>query len=402
MICWRWLRRTPRIFGGVLAAAAVRLDAHQLDAPAIVCHPDAVAAAETIQACLDNAPAFSIVDIPAGTYVLHHQVLISKPVTLRTGDLDASFSCVAVSDKCAVLLAAPDFVDSWGLLVARSTTNVRLEHLVIDGNRSARDASDAALNCLKGDNIYGFNASVLECVECRLNDVVSKNGLCGTGMAWTGGQATIENSRFMSNGDATTQSMWSDGLTLLYAPRAVVRGNTFDDNSDVALIIGYGVDSRIEKNVVVQRRQPAFAGLMLDNFNSNDRSMKGDFQGAVIAHNTIDCDILLCTFGIQLGPHPWYPTNNIVGGEVHDNTVTGAKIGINVDGAGEHEMPTAVFNNRAEPPLRGSYFSKCAQPIPAEWMNIAPASVVDRRGEDTKVGAHLSDGCQLFSNLSME
>jgi hypothetical protein len=273
---------------------------------------------------------------------------------------------------------------------------------VIDGNRAARDASDAARFCLDGENIYGFNASVLECDECGLEDVVSRNALCGTGMAWTGAQATIEHSTFMSNGDATTRSMWSDGLTLLYAPRSIIRENTFEDNSDVALIIGYGVDSRIEGNVVVQRRQPAFAGLMLDNFNSNDRNVKGDFRGAAIAFNTIDCDVQLCTFGIQVGPRPWYPTNNIVGGELHDNTVKGAKIGINVDGAGDREMPTAIFNNSVEPVPRGSYFSKCAQPIPAERMNIAPTSIVDRRGEETKVGSHLSDSCQLFSNLSTE
>jgi len=73
------------------------------------------------------------------------------------------------------------------------------------------------------------------------------------------------------------------------------------DNTDVALIVGYGVGSRIERNVVQQRTQSVFAGLMLHNFNSNDLSSGGDFRGAVIAHNTVDCGPQLCVFGIQVG-----------------------------------------------------------------------------------------------------
>jgi hypothetical protein len=122
----------------------------------------------------------------------------------------------------------------------------------------------------------------------------------------------------------------------------------------------------------------------------------------VIANNTIDCGEQLCTFGIQLGPHPWYPSNNIVGGELHDNVVRGAKIGINVDGAGDRDAPIAIFSNDVEPAPVGSYFATCAQPIPATWMNIAPTSIVDRRREETKAGSHLSDFCQLFSNLAVD
>jgi hypothetical protein len=219
-------------------------------------------------------------------------------------------------------------------------------------------------------------------------------------MVWTGANATIEHSAFLSNGDAATRSMWSDGLTLLSAPRSTIRENTFENNSDVALIIGYGVDSRVEHNAIRQRTQPAFAGLMLDNFNSNDRSVRGDFRGAVIANNSIDCGAQLCTFGIQVGPRPWYPTSNIVGGDLHDNIVKGAKIGINADGAGDREAPTAIFSNSVEAAPPGSYFATCAQPIPAAWMNIAPTSIVDRRNEETKAASHLSHGCQLSSNLA--
>ena len=400
----RRLKHAELVVAVVLATAAVRLHAApqgEARPLLIACDPgnsDNLPPADAIQACIDTAPAASTVEIAVGKYVLSHQIVISSPITLR-GAAGGS-SCVAAPDECAVLVAAPDFVDQWGLLVVRATTNARLERLVIDGNRAERTESAAAGFCVNGDNTYGFNAGVFDCEGCRLSDLVSRNAVCGTGMVWTGGNATIEHSAFLSNGDAAARSMWSDGLTLLSAPRSTIRDNTFEDNSDVGLIIGYGVDSHVEHNAIRQRTQPAFAGLMLDNFNSNDRGVRGDFHGAVIANNRIDCGAHLCTFGIQVGPRPWYASNNIVGGELHDNIVTGAKIGINADGAGDRDSPTAIFSNSVEPAPPGSYFETCAQPIPAPWMNIAPTSIVDRRNEATKAGSHLSDWCQLWSILS--
>ncbi len=365
----------------------------------MVCHPDArgaFAAADVLQECINRAPPFSSIEIPPGRYLLTHQVVVSTPLTIRTaGSGGSSLSCAGGSDQCAVLVAAPNLLVMWGLVTVWSTNNVTLEHVVIDGNRAARTASAAAELCLR-NNAFGYNASVVGCFECGLDDVVSANALCGSGMVWDGAQATIQRSAFRANGSAAT-GLWSDGLTLIYAPRSVIRANEFADNSDIALIMGYGVQSRVEQNVVRQRMQSAFAGLMLDNFSSDNLTIRGDFRGAVIAHNTIDCGPQLCVFGIQVGPHPWYPSKNIIGGELHDNDVRGAKIGINVDGAGVWRAPIAIFANSVTAAPSGSSFTACAQPIATEAINVAPTSVVDRRDDLTPAGSHLSDWCQLWS-----
>lgn len=369
----------------------------------MICHPDArgpFGAADVLQDCLDRAPAFSSVEIPPGTYLLHRQVSVSTPLTLRTaGSANTSLSCMAAPDQCAILMAGPDLLEANGFLIIHSTNNVMLEHLVLDGNRNARLSSAAAQSCQAGKNSRGFNAAVLGCVRCALDDVVSRNALCGTGMVWSGAQAVIRRSEFRANGDATTPRMWADGLTLVYAPESEIRQNRFIDNSDVGLIVGYGVRSRVERNVVLQRTQAAFAGLMLDNFNSNEL---GDFRGAVIANNTVDCGSQLCLFGIQVGPRPWYHARNIVGGEVYSNEVHGAKVGINVDGAGLRRVPIAIFANRVWNIPAQSSFSDCARPIPTDWMNIAPTSVVDRRDESAPTGAHLSDPCQFWSDVTLD
>lgn len=182
-----------------------------------------------------------------------------------------------------------------------------LEPLVLDGNRSARLSSAAAQSCQIGRTTRGFNAAALECLRCALDDVMSRNALCGTAMVWSGAQASIRRSEFRANGDATTPHMWADGLTLVYAPESDIRQNRFVDNSDIGLIVGYGVRSRVEENLVLQRAQAAFDGLMLDNFNSDNLSFRGDFRGAVIANNTVDCGRQLCVFGIQVGPRAVVP-----------------------------------------------------------------------------------------------
>jgi len=372
----------------------------------MVCHLDSggpYGAADALQECIRRAPAYSSIEVPPGTYVFYRQVVVATPLTIRTaGSGGTPLSCAAAPDACATFVAAPDFTDPWGVILVTSTNNVSLEHIVIDGNRQARLASRSTRACLDGRNIFGFNAAVLYCGHCGLADVLSRNALCGTGMAWVGANATIQNSTFAANGDAITSALWSDGLTVIYAPQSEISDNQFIDNTDVALIIGYGVSSRIERNVVLQRTQTSFAGLMLHNFSSSDLSTGGDFRGAVVAHNTIDCGAQLCVFGMQVGPRPWNAKLIVVGGELRDNDVRGAKVGINVDGAGTFRAPVMIHDNIVSAVPQRAYFSDCSMPIATGSMNISPTSVVERGDENTPAGAQPSDMCQLSSALTAE
>ena len=367
------------------------------------CHPDSrgpLDAADVLQDCVDRAPAFSSIEIPPGVYVLHRQVVVRTPVTIRTaGSANTMLSCRDTPGQCAILAAGPDLIDRFGLVMVRDTNNVTFEHLVLDGNRDQRLSSVAARWCQLGRNQHGFNAAFIGCSRCMLDDLVSRNALCGTAMVWSGAGAIIRRSEFSANGDARTSRMWADGLTLVYAPDSDIRDNRFIDNSDIGMILGQGVRTRVEYNVVVQRRQPVFAGLMLDNFNSDNLNAHGDFRGAVIANNIVDCGARLCVFGIQVGPGPWYPSRNIVGGELFDNRIVGAKVGINVDGAGARRDPTAIFRNTVLNVPSGAFFSDCVRAIPTEWMNVSPSSFIDRRDDVGPTGASLSDPCQFWSDV---
>jgi hypothetical protein len=139
---------------------------------------------------------------------------------------------------------------------------------------------------------------------------------------------------------------------------------------------------------------------MLHNFHSSDLRTRGDFRGAEVKYNTVDCGRQLCLFGIQVGPRPWDPSANIIGGEIHHNDVMGAKVGINADGAGVPAAPVAIYENVVVNVPAGAAFSDCGHGVAAAWMNISPTSVVDRRGEFGVASAHLSDQCQFRSPLA--
>mgnify|MGYP001481133240 CR=1 FL=1 len=218
--------------------------------------------------------------------------------------------------------------------------------------------------------------------------------LCGTGLEWTGRGAWVVNASFLGNGahfDRHTQQedhSWSDGLTLDSGPGAVVDTSWFVDNSDVNLIIGGGTGARITNNRVWMTGNAAFAGIMLDNFNSNPNS---DFTGALVTNNTVRCQ-QRCHFGIELGPHPWYNSANIFGGLVTGNTVSGAGVLLNVDGAGTAAQPFTVFNNTLAGPCAPGIEFLCRKTL-CQVYNIAPDSVVDRRGDPTPASAIPWAGC---------
>lgn len=145
--------------------------------------------AARLQGCIDIAPPFSSVEIPRGFYLLESQVVIRKPLTIRTvGSADGSITCSSGPDGCANLVASPRLDDDNGVLSIQSTTDVTLEHIVLDGNRRARLHTRAFQACRAGRNTAGFSASVIGCVRCAVHDIVATLALCGTGLLWVGAE----------------------------------------------------------------------------------------------------------------------------------------------------------------------------------------------------------------------
>jgi len=247
-----------------------------------------------------------------------------------------------------------------------------MDHIVLDGNRAQRLSSAAASTCASGSNGAGFNASTPGCTACSFLHSASVRALCGTGFEWRGDQADIEGSVFEYNGDHGTQNMWSDGLTLLQSDSATVKNNLFTDNSDVDFICGGAQNATFENNYIAQIHQASFAGLMLDNFNGG---VSGNFTGTMVSGNTVVCPGLLCDFAIELGPHPWYLSANLIGGTVTQNTATGGKFNINAEGAGTSSAHMLVTQNTIGTAPTSATFNCGSMPTTA--FNVSPDSYVD-------------------------
>ena len=333
-------------------------------------------AAAGLQRCVDATPSGGTLDLPAGTYLMDGQLSITRPITLRTAALAMGALPCAAGTACAVLRASATLDVASGFVAIGTVDGVTLDHLVLDGNRAARTTSLAAQRCAAGNNRNGFNASAAGCTHCAFTNSVSMRALCDTGFEWRGDDATITDSTFAGNGDHATRNLWSDGLTLLQSDRARVERCTFADNSDIGFISGGARNASFRDNAMTQTLQDAFGALMLDNFNGGTH---GDFTGATVTANRIDCSTGRCHFGIEVGPHPWYRSVNITGGIITANTVRGALQGINVEGGGTVAHPVQLFANPVTQWNTHGTFNCGVRTTTA--LNISPDSVVDRHGE---------------------
>jgi hypothetical protein len=329
-------------------------------------------ASAAIQACLDATPNGGTLALPAGTYRITSLITVSRGITLHTAGVARNAPACLVQDAppCATLRADANLLVTRGF-VEIAGSNVTIEHIVIDGDRQARLASVAAQQCASGTNGPGFNARSSSCDHCTLLMSATINALCGSGFEWNGAAAYIGGNLVRNNGDHTRHNMWSDGLTITRTDHASVISNYFADNSDVDLILGSNAGGVVKQNIVVHGAQDSFAGLMLDNFNA---STPGDFQGAQVTNNTVMCNGR-CDYGIQIGPHPWYPSANILGGTIATNTVDGARMGIDVDGAGTAAAPTTVTANQVGATPSSATFLCGTRP--SSRFNVSPDSVVN-------------------------
>ncbi|MFO0601338.1 MAG: NBR1-Ig-like domain-containing protein [Myxococcaceae bacterium] len=342
-------------------------------------------ASAALQACVDQAREGGVLELPVGQYRMTSQLRIFKPLTVRSQG-DGQGSCLGGA-SCARLVADENLFVTNGF-VAIGGSDVVLEHVVLDGNRQARLGSQAAATCAGGNNRVGFNATAQTCERCGFIVSASINALCGSGFEWFGDGARIITSSFRDNGDNAHHMMWSDGLTLLQSDGAVVEGNEFIDNSDIGFISGGARQASFRGNRVVQARQLAFGGLMLDNFNGYTH---GDFTGTALAQNDVECSARQCDYGIVVGPHAWYPSSNTRSGEVRDNAVRGAKLGIVVSGGGQADAPVVLSGNQVSGSLANATFQCGARR--AGSVVVSPDSFADVSGQAGTIDRFAVTGC---------
>ena len=401
-----------------------------------------------LQTCVDRLASAQghTLSLPAGTYLLAHRIHINAStvpgrITLATaGVARTAPGCgMPTGPACAVLRAAVELTDRYGLLNAEGAT-LTIDHIVLDGNRGQRMDTGPAISCggkWAGHEAEGrspaYNAGIHGCLSCDFIGFASTNALCGTGLEYSGPDATFERALFINNGDHFGRQAigeghkWSDGLTIGDGPRCVVRDCLFADNSDINFIVANAHGGVIEGNTVRMVNGGSFGAIMMDDFNN---PASANFSGALVTNNTIDCGTR-CHYGIEIGasnrrafpvayippsgfecflifisnltentlrfvtgPRPWYTKSPIFGPvSVVGNTIGGAGFAINADGAGKAGAPITVARNKfigacTTFPCVNSVVRYNCTAEEGPGFNISPDSHVDRQGETTPVATH--------------
>jgi parallel beta-helix repeat protein len=354
--------------------------------PVLASNTGAEGASDAIQTCLDNGDlgAGNLWEIPKGVYLLDKQIGIRRSISIRTQGSLGTPACSrdeVDGSNCAIFKASPSLNTNAGEsrltmiyvgnglfngqpVIGLPVHNVSLDHMIIDGNRGARESSvtycDGTTNAYRGGNIH-FEISD----DSSVTNSVTRNAVCGSGMHFIGDRATFTGNQFYANGADANSGVnlrWADGLTLLRCNSCTLSGNTFIDNTDVGLVFGGGTNTTIRNSLFEQRSRRAFAAFALSNFNN---STSGDFTQTIFEQNTITCgsgNDRRCVYGINAGEHAWFPlASHTIGGTIRFNTVANAIIGVHANGTGTASTPTSIYGNTVSgsPACGSSYPLTC-------------------------------------------
>jgi hypothetical protein len=356
-------------------AAAVRI-CHSAHGDVTADNTGATPVAGAFNACVADVSVTSI-DLPPGTYLIEHPVIV-RPMTGRTsftirtaGLAGNTKGCEQLgAASCATLLASADPTacinkatacggvppDGGGFLQAIGATRVIFDHLILDGNARNRTFIPAlkdhcltkASPAIKNEQFWGFNSRIVACNaagtadRCEFTFNFTHDAVCSASLQFEGNFGRIQGNAVFANG-IHQRGLWADGLSIPKNNNGIVSDNHLVDNTDVALILGEGNNTKIQGNWIQQKQRYVFAALMLGNFREGgDTTRSGNYTGAAVDHNTIQCSNL-CAFGINFGPDPWVATaqDNVFGGTVQANSIDGAKVPINFGGANN----ISVMNN---------------------------------------------------------
>lgn len=339
-------------------------------------------ASEALLACTERAINGERLDLRAGTYTFRKQVRILKSVTIATAGLsDSAAGCASLgARRCAILrldIAGDPNPNIMPMEIVGH--HISFVHLIVEGVNNAK----LRVDCTKPyQRPLGGGLRVIGS-QFTLRKSVLRNFTCYTGMEviTNANSLTVEDNVVGPNGDHRPGELWSDGVTIHDSRNTVVRRNVFVDNSDVQLILGGCRDCRVEKNIFRHSgafRGASFAELMLHAFPTTS----GNHSGTIVTGNRIDCGAShLCGFGIMVGGNPWTSGNvahypgQMFGSMIRGNTVTNARIGINIDGL---TGPIEVRDNSVTA-SGGRFSSDCGS---RDWpaVNVAPGEARWVRG----------------------
>jgi len=255
--------------------------------------------AGVLQDAIDNAPAGSILKLPAGVY--EGKITIDKPLSI-------------IGKEPGVIIDGM----GEGTVISTEGSYITLKNLVIRNSGDRNDKIDAAIRMIKGkqceisdcdikDTLFGIDMQMISNSIVSNNNITSKNlslGLRGDGLRiWYSNDNIIRKNSLIKSRDMVV--WYSHGnliednygehnrysLHFMYAGRNIVKNNHYSYNS-VGIFFMYSKDTIATGNVIKSSLGATGMGIGLK-----------DVSNFTIKDNTI----IYCAQGIYIDRSPFEP-----------------------------------------------------------------------------------------------
>jgi nitrous oxidase accessory protein len=226
--------------------------------------------ANALQEAIDNAPAGSILKLPAGVY--KGKITISKPITI-------------IGKEDGVIIDG----DGEGTVITTKGSYITLKNLKILNSGDQHQSIDAAIKMEKGK-------------QCEVSDCIIDDCLFGIDMQ-------MMNNSIISNNKITSKAVGlglrGDGLRLWYSNDNIIRGNSLIKSRD--MVVWYSHGNLIEKNLGMWNRYSLhfmYAGKNIVKNNTYKFNSVGIFfmysQDTIATGNIIQSSLGATGMGIGL------------------------------------------------------------------------------------------------------
>jgi nitrous oxidase accessory protein len=267
--------------------------------------------ANALQEAIDNAPAGSILKLPAGVY--KGKITISKPITI-------------IGKEDGVIIDG----DGEGTVITTKGSYITLKNLKILNSGDQHQSIDAAIkmekgkqcevsDCIIDDCLFGIDLQMVSNSIISNNKITSKAvglGLRGDGLRlWYSNDNIIKDNSLIKSRDMVVWyshgnlieknlGMWNRySLHFMYAGKNIVKNNTYKYNS-VGIFFMYSKDTIATGNIVQSSLGATGMGIGMkdvSNFTLKDNTVIYCAQGLYIDRSPFEPDT-----------HNWIENNHIL------------------------------------------------------------------------------------------
>ncbi len=292
---------------------------------------------------------------PAGIAVLCRGAMfdLHGPVVfVRDGEQLYTEGLPTGSTRATLRVADPSLTTA---LVFTGRSNVRVSHVIVDGNREALGWIPGGAGLIEaGGDASGQRVEYVRAFEPR--GWTCLHATEGAGLSCTG--ITIAHNDFGPSGQGDGE--WADGISLA-CRRSLVHDNTITDATDGGIVVFGAPGSIVAGNIVRAVTRPLLGGITMVDYGP----FAGDYTRTVVDSNVIDGAGRQIRIGLAMGTETWTcrpGAPRLSGGVVSHNLLQGDMgYGYAVDGVtGWTVMGNVSAANHAGIPVRD-----CAGRLPS-------------------------------------